>query len=430
MKKIYNSKIFLLVVSLIISLALWLYVTSQESEEYRQTLRGVRVELVGENLLKDNKNLVVTDLSTNTVSVEITGPRRVVASLSSDSVTAQIDVSKLSQSAYTSLQYSLSFPNGTDTSNLIVNRKVPDTVNFTVSKLNSKSIPVRGSFNGNVAEGFTAEPVVFEPSEITVSGPEAYLKNISYAWVSFGSADVETTYSTETGFTLLNDMDEPSDIDGVTCNVDVIKATLPILKMKTLPLNVNLIYGAGANETNTKVTVNPAEITLAGDSAILSSMNNIPIATIDLTEFATTYSATYPVYFDNSLTNISGITEADVKVEVVGLETKNFTVRNLQCRGVADGYAADIVSQALTVRLRGPKEALNALRSDDILAYADLTDYEITTGSHLVPVRVQVDGSNDVGAIGDVSYISIEIRRANAVMNREMALDETDRIIG
>ena len=338
MKRLTENKIFWAITALVLSFVFWLYVTSVESDTIRQTFRGVRVELVGETVLRDSRSLVVTGLSTNTVSLEITGPRRVVAGLSAEDLSVQIDVSKLSQSAYASMQYTVSYPARTDTSGLTVTRKVPDTINFTVSRLNSKTIPVRGSFDGSIAPGYTAEPVSFEPSEITVSGPEAYLRNISYAWVSFSAMDVSTTYSIETGYTLMTAEDEPAGTDGITSSADVVKATLKILEMKELPLTVNLIYGAGANETNTIVTVTPETITLAGDSAVLSGMNNVPVATISLSDFNSTYTYDYPISFDNSLINVEGITEAEVKVEIVGLESKNFTVRNIQCRGVTEGY--------------------------------------------------------------------------------------------
>ena len=409
MKKLTDSKVFWMIVSLTISIVLWVYVTSMESDEVKQTLKGVRVELLGESTLRDSRNLVVTGLSSNTVSVEITGPRRVIASMNADKVTAQIDVSKLAQSAYTSLPYTVNYPNGTDTANITVTRKVPDTISFTVSKLNSKSVPVRGVFNGTIAEGYTAEPANYEPSEITVSGPDAYLRNISYAWVNFGSAETNTTYTVETGFTLRNEADEDVETEGVTCSTDVVTATLPILQKKTLPLTVNLIYGAGADEGNTKLSIEPSEITLAGDSAILSSMNNIPIATIDLSDFASTFNSKYPINFDNSLVNISGLTEAEVKVELIGLETRNFTVRNLQCRNVPEGFEANIVSEAIVVRMRGTPEELETLNADDILAYADFSDYDITTGSHLIPVKIQVDGSNECGAVNGSYSISVEI---------------------
>ena len=412
MKKIYNSKLFWIIISCILSFVLWIYVTSVQSDEVRQTFRGVRVELVGENVLRDSRSLVITDLSTSTVSVELIGPRRVIAAMSPEDIRAQIDVSKLTQSSYASMQYIIAYPNRTDTTSISVSRKVPDTINFTVSKLNSKSIPVRGSFNGSIADGFTAEAVTFEPSEITVSGPDAYLRDISYAWVSFGSETISSTYSIETGFTLMNASEEEADVSGVSCSADVVKATVPILEMKTLPLTVNLIYGSGANENNTKISIDPEEITLAGDSAILNAMNNVPIATIDLTSFNATYTDTYNINFDNSLRNVEGLTEAEVKVEIVGLETKTFTVTNIQCRGVSDGYEADILSRALTVRLRGTAAQLAAVSESDLVAIADLSNTDLATGSNIVNVRIQVDGSLDVGAVGGPYTITVDIRRA------------------
>ena len=413
MKKITDSKIFWAITALILSFVFWLYVTSVENDNIRQTFRGVRVELAGESLLRDSKNMVVTGLSTNTVSIELVGPRRVVSSLSSEDLAAQIDVSKLSQSAYASMQYTVSYPSRIDTSGISVTRKVPDTINFTVSKLNSKSIPIRGSFDGSIAEGYTARPVTFEPSELAVSGPDAFLRNLSYAWVSFSAIDVSTTYSIETGFTLMTAEDEPAVTDGITCSTDVVKATLPILEMKELPLTVNLIYGAGANESNTKVSVEPESITLAGDSAILDAMNNIPVATISLADFNATYSYTYPISFDNSLINVEGITEAEVKVEIIGLESRNFTVRNIQCRGVTEGYEAEVLSKALTVKLRGTPESLAKVTSEDLVAIADLSDYDITTGSNIVNVRIQVDGALDVGAIGGPYTIMVDIQKSS-----------------
>ena len=411
MKRLTENKIFWAITALVLSFVFWLYVTSVESDTIRQTFRGVRVELVGETVLRDSRSLVVTGLSTNTVSLEITGPRRVVAGLSAEDLSVQIDVSKLSQSAYASMQYTVSYPARTDTSGLTVTRKVPDTINFTVSRLNSKTIPVRGSFDGSIAPGYTAEPVSFEPSEITVSGPEAYLRNISYAWVSFSAMDVSTTYSIETGYTLMTAEDEPAGTDGITSSADVVKATLKILEMKELPLTVNLIYGAGANETNTIVTVTPETITLAGDSAVLSGMNNVPVATISLSDFNSTYTYDYPISFDNSLINVEGITEAEVKVEIVGLESKNFTVRNMQCRGVTEGYEAEVLSKALTVKIRGTPELLEKVSSDDLVAIADLSDYDVTTGSNIVNARIQVDGALDVGAIGGPYTIMVDIRK-------------------
>ena len=55
MRNLYNNRVFWMVISLLASLAIWVYITSVDSDEYKQTFRGVRVELVGEDVLRESK---------------------------------------------------------------------------------------------------------------------------------------------------------------------------------------------------------------------------------------------------------------------------------------------------------------------------------------------------------------------------------------
>jgi len=412
MRKLYNSLAFWLVIALLASLSLGIYVISQETEAYKQTFRGVRVELVGEDILLNSRNMVVTDLSTSTVTVEVSGPRRIVGSWSSDDLIAQVDVSKLSQSAFTSLQYTVKFPDGTDTSGLKTGLKTPETINFMVSAQTKKVIPVVGSFEGSVADGFTAETPEFEPTTITVSGPETYLKDISRAWVEFGSQEINSTYSVDAGYTLQDENGEECSTTGLTFSDDTVKATLKVMSVKEIPLSVDLVDGAGASTSNTKYTIEPDSITLAGDTAILSGMNRISLATIDLSDFETSFSDTYLIKYDDGLKNLSGITEASVTVEIIGLETRSFAIKaeNMSCINVTEGYTASVLSETLVVRLRGSAEQLEAVRSENIRAVADLKDYNTSVGQFMIPVRISVDGFSDVGAIGDYT-VSVEIRK-------------------
>jgi YbbR domain-containing protein len=412
MKKIYNSKAFWMIVSLLASLAIWVYVTSVETDEIKTTFRGVKVELVGEDILRDSKNLVVTDLDTSTVTVEVVGPRRIIGSLSSDQLVAQVDVSKLSRASYTSQQYTIVYPDGTDTSKLSESRRTPETINFMVSTQTSKSIQVRGSFDGSLAEGYTAEMPVFEPSTITITGSEAYLKDVEYAWVTFGKENVDSTYSVETGFTLMDANNEPCSTTGITFSTDVVTATLPLLTLKEVNLDVNIVEGAGATKANTKITIDPTSVTLAGDSSLLAGMNKIILATIDLTDFSSTFTETYTIPIDNELKNTTGVTKATVTIEIVGLETKTFTVTNFSCINATEGYEADIITESKEITLRGTPEALAQIKSENIRAVADLADYKESTGTYMPQVKVYVDGFTDVGAIGE-NTISIEIKKVS-----------------
>ena len=196
-------------------------------------------------------------------------------------------------------------------------------------------------------------------------------------------------------------------------STDVVTATLPLLTLKEVNLDVNIIEGAGATKANTKITIDPVSVTLAGDSSLLAGMNKIILATIDLTDFSSTFTETHTIPIDNELKNTTGVTKATVTVEIVGLETKTFRVTNFSCINATEGYEADIITESKEITLRGTPEALAQIKSENIRAVADLTDYK---GSpihrHMPQVRVYVDGFTDVGAIGE-NTISIEIRKVS-----------------
>ena len=412
MRKLYDSKIFWMIISLAVSLAIWIYVTSVEGDEFRQTFRNVRVELVGEETLLSGRNLVITDLDLSSVTVDVTGPRKIVTSLSSSDLVAEIDVSKLTRAAYTTQSYTVVYPDGVDKRNLTVNRKYPETVSFIVSQQTSKSVQVRGGFEGKPGEGYTAEPPVFEPSTITVYGPENYLKNVDHAWVTFGR-DVEatSTYSVESGFVLRNAENEAVSTAYLSTSQDTVRATLPILEVKTVALGIDLIEGAGATSANTKVNIEPASVTLAGDSAILAGINRVILDTLDLTDFVTTYKQSYVIPLDNQLRNITGVSEATVTVEIVGLETRTFKVTSISTINEPEGAEVEILSESIDVVLRGTAKDLAAVKAEDISAVADLSDYKDSTGSYMPSVNVYVFGLTDVGAVGE-NTISVEIRKA------------------
>lgn len=411
--KIYHRKLFWMVVSLLMSVILWIYITGEEMEEYRRTFPGVNVELVGENTLRDMRNLVITDLDTNTVTVELVGPRRIIASMNADDLTAEVNVGQLTRSAYTSQRYDLVFPDGTDSSKITVNRRTPEVVNFMVSEMTKKSVPVSGSFDGSLAPGFMGETAEFEPATITITGPEIYLKNIDRAWVSFAKEDVSSTYEVETGYVLLDKNGDECSTTGLSFSTDTVLARLPINEIKDVPLWVDIIEGAGATAANTKINIEPKHVTLSGDSALLAGINKISLATIDLSDFASTFSETYKIIVSDELANLSGITEAAVTVEVVGLSTKEIKISgsNLSCINVTPGFNAKIVSEGLTVTLRGTAEQLEQIHGENVRAVADLYDYDESVGSYNAPVKIYVDGFTDVGALGKYTVL-IELGKA------------------
>ena len=108
---------------------------------------------------------------------------------------------------------------------------------------------------------------------------------------------------------------------------------------------------------------------------------------------------------------IGNTKEVTVTFEIVGLDTKRVNIpnENLSYINMTEGYTAEIMDTALNnVTLRGMSDALAAVSAENVRAVADLAEYGTATGIFAVPVKIYVEGSTSVGAIGEyMLYISI-----------------------
>ena len=269
-KKIYDSKVFWVIVSLFCSLMMWAYVTSQDTTDKDLTFSGIAVEFEGQEELLAEKNLSITDVSADTVSIVVRGNRSTISKLKSSDIKAVIDVSDITSPNNMTWTYKIVFPSYINESEISIVRKTPDTINFTVIKNGSKTVEIKGSFDGEIADGCVAEEFVFDPETITIEGPEETINKIDHVWVSFGKDQkIDSAYVEEAEFTLRDKNDKEISKEGLRISEDTITATQPVLKTKEVQLKVQLVSGGGITSSDCNVSIDPASIKIAGDSRII-----------------------------------------------------------------------------------------------------------------------------------------------------------------
>lgn len=407
--KLFDSRILWAIASIVASLFIWVYITGTQEESIEKTFNNVEVQFIGEDTLQASRGYVINNISAETVSVKISGTRRNIGSLSASDVKATIDVSLICTTGTITQYYTLTFPDSVDPDAVSLVSSNPSVISFNVTRMSSKEVPVEVQWEGSTAEGYIAEDVEFEPSVVTISGPESELENIEYVYAVMGGDELTMTRTAEVPFVLMDKDDKELDSSGLEFDVDTISVTIPISMMKEVPLYVQCSYGAGATEENTFIKIEPSTITISGDTSVVSSINRIDVATIDLTDFALTLQDTYAIPIPNDVENVTGITEAKVTIEIQGVSTKQVTATNFSYTGLPDRYSVEeIITQSLEVKVRGTQEVLDQIQSSNIRVVADLSEIS-QTGIMYVPVRVIVDGFTDAGAVGDY-MIAIKIR--------------------
>ena len=391
--KILNSRWFYVVLSILLAFLLWVYVGNDPNSVDTGTLRNVRVVFSGLEKLEE-RGLMISEGAEQTVNLQLSARGEVWSRLNQGDTTVVVDVSGITEPGEQSVAITsrnINFPRSiTIIDSIDVRYTSPSTIDFTVSRWSSKEIPVQGTFNGSVAEGFQRRDFSFAPDTIT---------------------DTNSTYSADCSYTLIGTNGQPIAAGLVETEPETVLVTLPVEKMKEVELTVDLIPGGGATADNVTVDIEPRTLMVAGSAEILDQLDRISLGEIDLSKVFGTLTQSMTINLDPSLTNVSGITEAKVTVTVEGLVTKTLEAGNIEIVNKPGGYEITRNTQSCTVLIRGTQEAVDAVTASQVRIVADLSNLDLSTGSRTVPVKVYLDGSSEVGVVGEYN-ISISVSRS------------------
>lgn len=401
-----------MVLSVVIAVALWMYVGETWNPDDSATFRGLKVEPVGEELLESRNLIIVGDIQ-QTVTLKVAGPRRNINRLSNSQISLFVDVSGVQQPGEYTLAYRESFdmPAGFGSNSLMVTERFPDNVTFTVARSKSRSVPVRGFITGGVAEGYQAGEFVFSPAAVNINGEETLINQIDYARVTLDQEHMSESYLGELPISLVTHSGEildPTTV-GIRCDATLVQTRVPITKLKEVKLSVDLIPGGGISSEDfdkyVECKITPESIIVSGEEDVLESLQEISLGDIDLAKILGSNTMTFSIPLDTELTNVSGIGEATVKITVKGLTTATLEVDNIEFINKPNGYRAEKVTTSRQIQIRGTKEAVASVTASQLRIVANLEDVVTATGTQTVPVKVYLGSRSDVGVVGEYNIV-------------------------
>ncbi len=407
--KLLDSRLFWAVLSLCVALLGWLYYTSNWTVSKTKTFYGVEVAFTGQDAMRDTLNMVVSDQDATTVNVTLRGTRREIDSITSDDLRAVVNLTNVTRAGYRAMAYTISYPSTVDQSNIQETSKSPSTIGLQISKLSTKSIPVTGSFEGTVAEGYMvdASEMSFDPANVTFTGPEEELEQISKVMVVVGRDEVSSAFSGEANYQIQDADGDLLEFEDVQADTSSVTVTVPVSTIKEVALVVTLVDGGGATSANVISDIQPQTITIAGDAATLDGLNSISLATIRLADYLTFPTAEYNIVLPNGVECVSGDLTATVSLEFTGLTYNTFVVENLSTTDPPEGYTCQVVEPLKVVTVRAPSQVFDRIKANNIRIVADIS--EAPLGRSRVSTTVYVDGFESAGAVGSYPiYVQLE----------------------
>ena len=180
LKDIFTKNIGVKIVALLFAVMLWGYVLADLNPYRVKTLQEISVSFDGEAELMAKGLCVRGDREEmlQKVSASVRTQIRNYSALSSNAVTATINLRNISEAA----EYELPISANISSALGIIQQVSPSTVKVEIDSLVSKTVPVSCEFNGQVKEGYWADmDNLSSTARLDIQGPKTDISRISRA---------------------------------------------------------------------------------------------------------------------------------------------------------------------------------------------------------------------------------------------------------
>ena len=393
-----RNKVLQVIASILVAVAIWVYVDVEKAPERTKTIRDIPVEFSGESTTLADKNLMLLSGYDTTVDLTIKGTKRELVKINKDNVRLVASTSSIDSVGVHTLRWDVVYPDGVQSSALSVDWASKYKVTVTVGELYTKEVPVNCVVTGTVADGYFTGETVLDPTTLVLRGQRDDLLNVAYAKLTVDISDATRSVIHTESVQLYDNDDNPVDNSNIRTNASLIQAKVPVLTTKEVSLAVELSGVPGSAGQSIKTTITPSSVRLIGEADVLENIDEIVLATLYIEDLDIWQQNSYVVTAPDGTWLANSNEVATVEITMEGIEEKTVTVDTFSYTNVPSGLYAEVMD-TLDVRLWGLSEELAELKADAITATVDLSSVT-ETGSCRVPVTVTVSGYRDVAVKG------------------------------
>lgn len=403
-----RNKLAMLLLSLATAFGLWLYVINYVSLESEATYYNIPVVFTGESVLQE-RGLMITGGRESTVTLRLSGKRADLSNLDNTNITIEVDLSKVDKGSRVEVVYNIRYPGSIPNTAIDVLSQEPSAITLSIEERDEINVPVVIDYGGTAQpEGYLAmlEEAVLSEEKIRISGPASILDKITQAVIPVDLTDRTETFNEEYSYILCDEEGQAVDLKELVSVDDdgLVRLDLTILRLKEVPVWIEIIDGGGATSENSTITIDPEVLLIAGNELVLEKIDRIElIGEINLGQINEETAMTFDIIVPDNVRNISNLTQATVTVSFPNLMTKTFSVKNFIPVNVPEGMEAEIQTKDLQVTLRGPASLVRKMTDEDVSVEVDFANAAMGTTT----VRGTVKVDSEFAAVGHMGTISV-----------------------
>lgn len=363
-----------ILLSLLLSTALWVVVTFQQNPEVTNTLADVPVDVTGV------PGTMYVQKETTSVQLTVSAPRDVWPQLTRDKFRVIADASKVTPG----VQEITPKISSTDP-RARVEDVIPALVALRVEPLRTKQLTVQVVTHGSVPFGYDSGTPKVTPSEVTVSGPQTSVDQVQSAVVDVSLNGVTKTID-ETAKPI-PESTGGATVDRVTVSPEVL-VEVPIeqkLTYKVVPISPNVQGHVASGYSLDSITPDPTTVQLVGDPPVLDQMQVAPTQLISVDGLSADRDVSTTLVLPGT------VALASQQSIVVHLRVRqiNGSITMLVNPILANSdpkYTYQVTPSAVNVTISGPATSLTSLQPQDVPVVLDVKDLKPGTTQTLSPL--------------------------------------------
>ncbi len=414
LSRLFKNNKFLIILSLIISIAVWITMSLSDTNETTATISNIPVQITLSDDAVDSGLQIFTG-NDQTASVTVSGNRLAVGSLSSDDIVVSAPTAgTISTSGNHALSLTAKKLNQSDRFE-IISSVSPSVINVFVDQLKEQSFNIVNKITYNVSDGYHAS---LNPSatSVTVSGPKTEVERVaSVGIVGEIKGELKDNTSIECQVVLYDNSGAVVNSNLLTLSDETITANFSVLPYKEVPVKIAFKNKPEGLNMDNYSTITPSKLKIAAPKNVLDKLESISTTAID---FVTLKNSVYDLEPDldipSKCTNISNTDTADVKINLGSFTSKTFKVKSdqFEVNNLDSSYSYSIATDTLNVTIVGPASEISKLSESDIGCVIDASSIENTTGSITLPAEFTVDGDTSCWAFGEYE-VNISVTKSN-----------------
>ncbi|MPW26210.1 hypothetical protein GC105_10455 [Alkalibaculum sp. M08DMB] len=355
--------------SILIAFVIWIYVIGEVDPNVKQRFNNIPVTIENLQVLEEN-GLVISKEEDLTVDITLYGRTSTMYGLR-NRITASIDATDITEKGTYDLYIEISgIPD-----NIELQETHPNSIAIEVDRLAEDERRVELNIVGEPASGLVILGYSIDPDIVSIDGPEDILNNVSKIKGDINVKDAKDNLNQSVELYPVDSEDRK--VEGVSINTQTANVTVQIGGTKELEIKPEIKGKIADGYVVSEIVIEPKSIVVGARKNLLDNIEEIVTEAINLDGINDSFEEEVSLILPSDIKIIEGDSTVLVKVVVQRVESREYSIDNIELVNKPEDIDITFEEQTITVTLRAITEVLDSIKNQELKLILDLEDIDI-----------------------------------------------------